>query len=235
MDKEYLLNGYFENSLTEDEKIAFQNLLESDATFLEEFNFRKNLKTAITRNNRSELKEKLKQHENKTNKPIFQLNWKYAAAVVLILSFGTYFLVNDFQNQESLYAVYYETYPNTISPVVRAEPTDGTLEERAFQAYENKKYKEAVILFSELYDSIQKEYAVFYKAISLIEIDDDMQAIETLKLTDWSEEYKAKSLWYLAMVYLKQDNKSQAKITLEELMNQGNYRQEEVKELLGKL
>lgn len=237
MDKEHLITSYFENSQTEEERLLMEELLKSDAEFLEEFTFRKNLKLAFQRNQRIELKEKLRIHESqKQVKPTIQLNWKYVAAAILILGFGTYFMMNSLQNSEDLYSQYYETYPNLVAPVVRGDNQDANLETKAFQAYENKEFKQAVALFSDLYKTNQKEYALFYQAMSYLEIEGQTQeAVSLLKNTDWSKEFKEKSLWYLALAQLKIQNTEEAKKSLQSLQDLGNYRQDQVKQLLDQL
>lgn len=237
MNKEDLLNGYFENSLSNEEMQIFEELLKNDVEFKSEFELRKDLKSALQQNKRKELKEKLRQHEaQKSNERNLVFNWRYVAAAVLVLGFGTYFLVNDFQNTEDLYSAYYETYPNTVSPIVRADPAEDSLETKAFQAYENKNTDEAIDLFSDIYKLNQSEYAVFYQAMSILESGKNTEeAIRILQNTEWSDEYKDKSLWYLALAYLKQDNKPKAKLVLEKLKNESNYRNQQVSELLGKL
>lgn len=237
MNKEDLLNGYFENSLSNEEKKVFEDLLKNDAEFKEEFELRKDLKSALQQNKRKELKEKLKEYEaRKPKERSLVFNWRYVAAAVLVLGFGTYFLVNDFQNTEDLYSAYYETYPNTVLPVVRADSTEESPETLAFQAYENEDHERAIDLFSSIYETSHAEYALFYKAMSILDKGEATQeAIRILQNTEWSDDYKDKSLWYLALAYLKQDNKPKAKLVLEKLKNESNYRNQQVSELLGKL
>lgn len=234
MDKEHLLNGHFEGSLTNEEQLAFGRLLESDPDFLEAYNFRNKLKTALIQSERKALKDKLRQYESR--KRVFAFNWKYAAAAVLILCFGGYFLFQKAAGPQDLYAQYYEAYPNVISPIVRADPSEESLEQKAFVAYESKEFRKAVDLFSELYQSNQQEYALFYKAIAILETGEQVPAaIEIFERTNWTEAYKDKSLWYLALSYLKQSDERRAKEVLQKLAHESNYRQEQVSELLGKL
>src|SRR5690606_29346091 len=106
-----------------------------------------------------------------------------------------------------------------------ADPAEDSLETKAFQAYENKNMDKAIDLFSNIYKLNQSEYALFYKAMSILEKDEATQeAIRILQNTEWSDEYKDNSLWYLALAYLKQDNKAKAKLILEKLKNESNYR-----------
>lgn len=234
MDKEHLLNQYFENSLTEEEKLMVEQLLASDSEFLEEFNLRKNLKIAFSRNEREELKAKLKQHE--TEKKRIQFNWKYVAAAILVFGMGAFFLIQNLQEPKDLYTTYYQTYPNTVSPIVRGDSSEKSLSEQAFQAYEEKNFQLASTLFLNLYKENQEEYALFYQAMSFMEIEEKTtEAISILSNTQWSEQYEEKAKWYLAMAYLMEKKHEQAKEVLKSMTQKGNYRKEQVKELLEKL
>src|SRR5690606_35887103 len=103
-------------------------------------------------------------------------------------------------------------------------------------AYENDEHEQAIELFSSIYETTHAEYALFYKAMSILEKGEaTQQAIRILQNTEWSDDYKDKSLWYLALAYLKQDNKPKAKLVLEKLKNESDYRSQQVSELLGKL
>lgn len=237
MNKEDLLNGYFENSLSDEELNLFEELLQNNADFKAEFEFRKELKSAIQHSKRAELKEKLRKHETQnSNLRKLVSNWRYVAAAVLVLGFGSYFILNNLQNSNDVFTQYYETYPNVVSPVVRADSSDTSLEAKAFLAYENKDFKQAESLFSELFKTQQQEYALFYQAMSYLEIEGKTSdAISLLEKTEWTNEFKEKSLWYLAMAHLKMKNKQEAKKSLERLNELGNYRQEQVKQLLDQL
>lgn len=236
MSKEDLLNKYFEQTLTDEEKIRFEQFLKEDMEFQEEFNFQKDVKLALTLNERSELKAKLKSHHSK--KSSFKRQWKIsiATAAAVVLCFGIYSIFNSNPSAEQLFSQYYETYPNTVLPIVRDASSDQNIKQQAFEAYENKNYQKAIELFSNIYTSEGDEYALFYKAMSMIESNHDLENAKTiLKDTQWTIEFKEKSLWYLGMVYLKQQQTEQAKTTLQKLSALGDYRKVQVEDLIKKL
>lgn len=235
MNKEDLLNKYFEQTLTDKEKILFEQLLEEDADFQEEFNFQNDVKLAMTLNEREKLKAQLKTHHSNA---VSKWSWKYsiAMAAAVVLCFGLYSIFDSNPNPQQLFSQYYETYPNTISPIVRDANADSNLKQQAFEAYENKNFHKAENLFAELYATQGEEYALFYQIMSMMELNNDLDRAKSMLIeTEWSEEFKEKSLWYLSMIHLKQNQKHKAKETLQQLNEIGDYRQKQVQELIKKL
>jgi tetratricopeptide (TPR) repeat protein len=73
-------------------------------------------------------------------------------------------------------------------------------------------------------------YALYYKALSLMELNNTAAAIEPLQESlqqNVHEALKAKAQWYLALAYLQQQNYSLAENTFEQLINNpgaGSYK-----------
>lgn len=234
MDKSNLLDKYFEDALTEEERSQFELLLRTDAEFLEAFNFQKELKSALIRNERKVVKEKLKAHDR--SKKTLSFDWKYVAAAMVALCIGLYFFTNQTVQSQALYAEYYEVFPNVVSPVVRADMAETNLEQKAFIAYESGDYNQAIALFTTIYDTTHMEYAVFYKAMSMMQTDAHWpETIQILATTNWSELFRDKAKWYLSLAYLHQNQPEQAQATLKELSAESTYRSQQVKALLEKL
>lgn len=63
MDKYILIERFFENTLTEDEKNQFELLLANDTEFARAVAFEKQVQSAIHLNNRATIKSKLQQFE----------------------------------------------------------------------------------------------------------------------------------------------------------------------------
>ena len=87
MDKERLLNGYFDNTLTASELMAFNELLNNDEHFAEELAFRKNLKNSIHINERARIKATVKQFEKATIKPYLQRKYFTWIAAAITITF----------------------------------------------------------------------------------------------------------------------------------------------------
>ena len=94
MNKEDLIEKYFTDTLSNEERILFDKLLQNDQEFKEEFIFQKELKQSIAHQQRETIKKTLQGFEDNLNrKKIIPLKyWLAAASVILILSLGYFCL-----------------------------------------------------------------------------------------------------------------------------------------------
>ncbi len=235
MEREKLLEKYIQNKLSQQEKIKFDTLLSNDGAFKKEVDFHMNLKKIARHEDDDNFRKLITDIE--TTKPRQSRNytkWLAAASVVLLLGL-TYFLTLDNKaSHNELFTAYFEPYRNVIQPIERGSPQqdEKTL---AFTAYEKGEYKKAIKLFSKLYASTKESYYLFYQANALLKLEKATEAVpfllEHLKTKDTLTE---KSRWYLALAYLKLNNKEEAKKTLKKVISESNYKSKEAKELLEK-
>lgn len=235
MDKEQLIERYFENQLSPEEQKILQGFLDSDAEFAQEFAFQKNVKQAISLNERDELKKKLQSFE----KPRTTINriskWSIAVSIALVLG-GGYWFLNQSPNHIELYNQYYQSYPNVIAPTVRGESkTD--LKSKAFYEYDRGNYQESFELFSKLYAKDKDDYALFYSSLSLIELNKPQEAIALMDAFDATKNngFTPYFEWYKALSYLKLDQIEQAKTLLQSLSEKENPQQKQAQKLLEAL
>lgn len=234
MDKETLISNYFEKTLSTEEQIQFDFLMETDADFAKEIAFQKKVKKAITLNERANLKQKLQGFEAEKNlKKTFK--WQYIAASVAILIGGFWFF-NQSSNSEQLYNQYYQTYPNTVAPSVRGENSND-LKMVAFSEYDSGNYNQAYLLFLNIYNSEKQDYALFYGSLSLIELNRHQEALTLLNRFDAtkSKDFTPFVKWFKALSYLKLEQNKKAIIVLNELAAKQNPQQKQAEELLEKL
>lgn len=232
MEKYSYIEKYFEGTLSSEEEIVFQNLLAEDNDFAMAFEYEKNVKKAITLNERKALKQKLQSFE-KSKK---SYKWLYiAASFAVLLGFFIWTIFLN-TNYDSLYNEYYQTYPNTIAPTVRGE-NNTDLKSDAFYAYDSGDYKEAIVLFSKIYTKDGDDYALFYKALSLMETQKYQEALTTLNLHDYTKEntFTPFFRWYAALTNLKLKNKKDATQLLEKLTQTDNPQKEAATRLLSEL
>ena len=57
MDNEALINGYFENTLSESEKEEFERLLKTDTEFAADFEFQQELQRSLKKEERRKIKD----------------------------------------------------------------------------------------------------------------------------------------------------------------------------------
>lgn len=235
MDKEQLLERYFENQLSEEEQRIFKNYLDTDASFAAEFTFQKKVQQAIALNEREALKKKLQSFETAKSNTNWISKWSVAASITLALVAG-YWFMNQSPDNIELYNQYYQTYPNVIAPTVRGESkTD--LKSKAFFAYDTRNYQKAYVLFSQLYATDKEDYALFYSSVSLIELDKHSEALLLLEKfnTATNNPFSPFVAWYKALTYLKLDDKEKAIELLQPLSEIQNPQQEQAQKLLEEL
>lgn len=231
MDKEQLLERYFENQLSQEENVLFQNYLDTDVSFAEDFAFQNNVKQAITLNERAELKQQLQSFEKPKAKS-FKI-WYAAASVVLLCGLGYYFTQNT---ATSVYDDFYQTYPNVVAPTVRGENA-ADIKSEAFYEYDSGNYEKSLTLFSKIYETDKDDYALFYKALSQMELQKTTEAIATFKQFDLGKNnaFTPFVKWYLALAYLKENQEEKAIPLLKSLSETQNPQQEMAQKLLKEL
>lgn len=233
MDKNSYIEKYFEGTLTPDEEITFTNLLEEDTDFATTFEFEKNVKKAITLNERVDLKKKLQSFETSKPKGKSYKIWYAAASIILICGLGFYFTQTS---TNTIYNDYYQSYPNVVAPTVRGENNDD-IKSEAFFEYDNGNYEKSLELFSKIYSTDKDDYALFYKALSLMELGKTNEAITSFNEFDLSKNNSFTPFvkWYLALSYVKENQKEKAITLLKSLSESDNPQQELAKKLLLEL
>jgi len=242
-----LIDRYFDSSLTPKEQLLFNDLLQNDLDFKNEFVFRKDLKKVIAVNQQEVLKSTLGQFEEKIQQSskfmILPKKWFVAASIILVASLGAYSIKSIYYpSNQAVFETFYQPCRNTIQPTVRGD-NPNTIEYRAFVAYEAHNYHKAINLFNSVKNA-DEAYINFYKGLSYLELDKIKEAIEILLpiakangLEGKSANFNDKAAWYLALAYLKNNDKEKSKSELSLITQKpkGTYKKEEAQELLGHL
>lgn len=241
MDKEELINGYFESTLSQDQLDEVTQLLETDAAFASEFEFQKEVQTSLKKEERKEVKamfSDLATESVKTKIKVFQLRpWLAAASIALLVGLASwlYLFNSPGLNTDELYAANFTPYDNVIHPIERGNQLED-LKTKAFTAYENMAYSEALELFKELNSKQNDSYIDFYSAMVLMQLNKQEEAIPLLeKYIEKEGELKDRASWYLALAYLKLDDIASSKKQLSVLIKKNGFKAETAKELLEQL
>lgn len=247
MNNHDLIDRYFENSLTPKEQIIFNDLLQNDTDFNEEFKFQKDLKKVISINQQEELKQVLRNKEAHIKKDsIFSLlpkKWMVAASFVLLLGLSTWTIKSTFYpSNEAIYAEYFQPARNIVHPVVRGEEVN-TIEYKAFVAYESKDYYKAINLFNSVKDS-DKTSILFYKSLCFLALNKSEEAISILSplakadhLVGEDGEIYEMSKWYLGLAYIQNSDKEKAAVQFSEIIDDptAKFKKQEAIEILNYL
>ncbi len=241
MNKSSLIDKYFQNNLSSEEKITLHELLKSDMSFAKEFSFQKDVQIAIQLAERKSLKlflQELEQNYTIKNRFVLSKKWLVAASISLMLSFlGTvYFFNSDGNSNEELYAAYFAPYSNVEYPITRSE-TLHNIKRNAFIAYEMGDFSKAEKLLNKAYEESKNIELLFYKGISLLSQNKQQEGSGILQfyLTQGTK-YRTQANWYLALSNLQLGKKERAKKYLLEVINStGDFKKKESKILLEKI
>jgi tetratricopeptide (TPR) repeat protein len=241
MDKETLINSYFENSLSKDQLKEFEQLMKTDSEFASEVDFQKELQHSFKKNERQEIKQMLGDLnivENDTETKVFSIRpWLAAASIALLVGVGTWmlFFTNTDINTNQLYASNFAPYDNVVHPIERGNAMIN-IKDKAFTAYEDGDYSMALILFKQLQIEQTDPYITFYEAIVLMQLNNHQDAIPLLKAYIENDGLlKDRATWYLALSHLKMDEIENSKTQLKKLVDLDGFKMKAASGLLEEL
>lgn len=235
---------YLNNELSKKELISFENRLETDAEFQEEFNIYKALESSLTstyenaaaeaklRNTLIELGEKFIKEEarKKETKVIPLINYRklmVAASIALLIGFfifkdGGTPAYNDFSNHQ------------TLELVVRSDQNEAF--SKAEKAFNSKNYEEALTQLTILSNTHPNDAEIeLYKGISQLELNEFKVADTTFDdISKGNSSFATTALWYKALSLLKQEKLDECKQVLETIPESAEE-YEQAQKLLDKL
>lgn len=240
MDKDVLLYNYFSKQLSEEQQQMFDELLKTDSGFKSQFEFEMNLKHAIKYKENKDLKAKLISFESDINEELIISkpktgikNWSIAASIALLIGLGFLGYNSLSTNYSDLYNANFQEYPNTVYAITRSD-TNETLERDAFVEYESANYQKALDTFEKL--QAPNAYITFFKAQCYLGLSENTKAIELFKKVENEQlEFKEEANWYLALTYLKENNKLEVANVLRRHIEKYDYNKEKAIVLLSKL
>ncbi len=212
--------SYLANEMPVDEKMLFEEKLQNDAQFKEQFNlyaattqfllhkfasetedFKKNLETISN--------EYFAETEEKSTKVVNLKPWYYAVAASMAILFGT-LLFNQSDPQYGDYSQH-----ETAQFVERGDEDTNLKEAQDF--FNNHEYQKAVTSFEKVTNLNNPELQYFY-AIALIETNGYAKAELTLNnLRNGTSVYKDNATWYLALSNFKQKKLDACKTVLKQI------------------
>lgn len=236
MNKSDLIIKYFENTLTEEEQKTFNHFLSSNNQFRQEVEFQQQLQHSIYKSEQKQLKQFLQKVEQKNKKKsLFKIAFR-AAASLLIIVFG---LLWYFQPTplEKIYKEHFTIFPNVLEPNVRNHEKNQDHTSLAFTLYDQNDFQSSEPLFLEAYSSDSNTAYLFYYTMSLLgqeKIEEAVPILESNDFEQWPALNEAAE-WYLALAYLKSNQKEKATAQLQELIEIKHYKAKEAQIILSKL
>lgn len=233
---------YAEGEMPAEESAAFEQALAADETLRTQLAFYQDVHDSMQHHftkdaGQAQLEETLQQMRGeyfaKQSGPakVVSINryLKYAmgAAAVLLIAL---FLIKPWQ---SLYDQYSEV--QMVNPAERGENTDSLLLQ-AYNDFSNKKFSEAAAKLSEVKTARPDDsYTAFYYGIAEMYAGRTAEARQAFgALYEGESVYKYEAAFYMAVSFLKEDNRSSAREWLQKIpADAANYRK--ARELLKKL
>jgi hypothetical protein len=214
-----LFENYLSNSINERERKAFEELLTNDKEVSDKFEIYKGLNGFLETkfSDQSELfKANLKSISNQNfsekiaPKVITFKPWYYAVAATVVMTLGTWFLMQDNPDYDK-YNQHENAYFTERGVVVNNLKL-------AQDAFNSKKYEDAISNFEiVLKDTNGPEINYFY-GISLLEVNRFDEAETVFKnLQIGNSIYKNKATWYMALSSLKQKKYQDCKLILNQI------------------
>jgi tetratricopeptide (TPR) repeat protein len=245
-NKFVLIEKYLMNDMSVGEIKKFEKQLSEDSDLKKEFLLRKRLNEAISENDVIDLRESLieitsDKNRNNLFKSINRIRkpLSIAATILILISISLSILLPFKQSPDQLFSSNYNTYPALAN--IRSLESNQKSDEllfRSFSFYEKHNYKKASESFSKvlIIDS-SNVIASFY--LALCELENNNLEISEDYLYDLIQRkdhlFWEQAHWYLAMIYLKQEDNDQAKLVFEEIIEEEMVYITKAKRILRKL
>lgn len=234
---------FLQGKMNADEATAFQQNLETDPQFREEFDFNKDLLESMRIHYKSVLKGKLQNLEDseetpapkKTKQRSFWQISSIAAAIALLFVIG-YALLFNRADTESVFDQYYSPYYNVLDGTERSVGNENT--DLAMRLYDQQRYEEALLVFEEaITQNPQNTGLLFYKAISHLSLEQPDSAIATLNhiVNQPDNQFQEPAQWYLGLSYLQKGNTEKAKTQFETIESSNNSYSDRARNILDAL
>jgi hypothetical protein len=227
------IEKYISNELTEQEQLAFEQQLQTDAELAEAYamyvsiydtmqskevaNEAPLLETTTTLNEQYFTTNfATKPLKNNVRRMFFLAA---AAAAILVLVFTLLPLGNKKLTNKELYAKY--TVHEKVEEITRGDNKDSTFN-KAAQLYNAKNFKDAIPLYAKIKDSSSQ--ALFLYGVCNMEMNENTVAIKSFDtLIDGTSTYKEKAELYKALVYLKKNDVENCKKQLLSINKYSSY------------
>jgi len=257
------IESYLDGEMPENQKIAFENELKTNAILRDDFEKRQTLKLSLQHlmkrdQKKEELKRWLREQKDvgKSNVPkpklkakprvvdfYFSLFRKMAAAI-LIMAFplGLYLAYNYFNVNTSPEMLAETAWAKTdklsnLANTMGGEDSKSILK-NVRKLYQEKKYDEGIIQLNKI-ESSNSDYpqSLLLKGMCYYKLDDNTSAIRNFSnlLEHPNKSFDDKANWFLALSLLDNGNKSAAQKILEEIVKTKSTHWDQAKTILDSL
>ncbi len=234
---------YLRGQLSESESYDLENSLMKDGDALSALQAiaQDELSTSEMEDDLSDIQQRWKNRSTAKRRTIQP--WVGKVAAVLFLGFGIWAAMIYYQDQQgsALYADYFESDSYLA---VRGENDDDPNFTKALEAYQAENYENSFTQFQYLKEQTSNDVQThLYAALSAMQLGKNFEAKQILReinTLDVNKIEKAPAHWYLALIYLQENNDIDCKKELQWLLENtpngqwGSHADKLMKELLSK-
>lgn len=237
-----LIEKYLMNEMSVREQIEFERLLKNDSDLMREYLLRKDINEAVLEDDVMSLRDNLDKIIN--DKPIksrfIKNSYIYSAVaaviIIVIVVYSIYLIPHLGRDEKDVFQTYYSPYTAIMS---FRSATDQTEIEKilydAFNFYDERKYEAASDYFKIVLEKDNTNYmSQFYLSICEIEKNNFKRAekyLNDLILKNdnilWEQSH-----WYLALVYIKQNENANAERVLKKIVKENMTQKSEAEIIL---
>ncbi|MEM9830928.1 MAG: hypothetical protein AAF944_09825 [Bacteroidota bacterium] len=226
------IQRYLDGDMSSEERREFESQLATDAELQQEVKEYEQLQQAILFQKRRAVWNKVQQLEAQSadntisiDRNTNKTNWlplAIAASVALLVIVGLFFWDQRALTPQELASQNFTPFMNEFVFESRSETS--SIKQKAFSAYDNKNYKQAIEYF-EQYESNSKDMtSTFFLGNTYLATEDYESAIEVFeKYLNNYDVYVEDATWYLFLSYLGAGNLERARWIAEDKKRFGQY------------
>lgn len=245
IDFSYFIERYNAGEMSEDEIKWFNKELAGNEKLRQEVNLRKSTDELLKKQDIISLRQKLAAIEKSREKKIpvgkkkkSPVYLKYAAVIAVMVTIGTISIVsNKNLSSDEIFSKFYKEY---TPPTVQRTGTSVTNEDftLALEFYNTHDYEKAASLFSKVLKNNPGDMqSVLLKGVSNFEYKKYPEAKQSFinVISDNNNLFIETAKWYLALCYVKTDEREKAIQHLEAIKNEGGIYEDAAKKIIRKL
>lgn len=244
IDFSTFIERYIAGDMSSSEKEWFLKELDGNEKLRKEVTLRRQVDEVLLDQSAGTLRKKLSEIEKQRQMHIHKKNRKrvvyvqYAAVItILVLIGGVTLFSGRNMNSDEILNQYYNTYEPASSQRAGVSVTNSDFI-LALEFYNKREYEEAAVLFNKVLESNPQDMqSVLLRGVSDFEeqkYPDAKQSFVTV-INDNNNLFIENAKWYLALCYIKTDERDKAVNQLEMIKNEGGIYSKDAKKIIRKL
>lgn len=225
----YLLDQYQRGQLSADEREEFDKLASVNAEFQEMSQLADDVSAVYRASENDNFRKSLQSWEssnspsaNKSTAPRKYIWWLLGLVALALVAYLFYSKVIDKPTPQEKVQYYAVAYPNISTQTFRSSDNTSALS-RAFEAYNEKKYDEALRLFENVPAAERTPATTFYTAMCHYLLDDNALATAGFQSSFESEKFKIPSTYYLFLLAVEADDAEESRRLYDILQQQRTH------------